>query len=42
MRMQELGPTYITSKQTGSFPTSEHQEDTLRHNDTREVRENHK
>ena len=39
--MQDLGSTRLTSEQTGSFPTSEHQEDTWCQNDTSERRENH-
>ena len=42
MGIQDLVPVCITSEQAGSFPTSEHQEDTWRHNDTSEKRENHK
>ena len=42
MRMQEMGPMRLTSKKTGSFPTSEHQEDPWRHNDTSEKIKNQK
>ena len=40
--MQELGPMRLTSEKTGIFPTSEYQEDTWRHNDTREIKDDYK
>ena len=42
MWMQDLGPTRLTSEQTGIFPTSEHGEDTWRHNYTSEKIDNQK